>query len=165
VSFLIDEPHSIPESQFSASEGEDEEEPTRDARASRPIIDRLTLSRSNSAAEATSGSMAFHAPSAGAHPGFRVPSLIRRATSNLSAKGSTTGSTNSSGNTTPVEGPQGVRRGGSGKSNIHYQAREAERRAALEKSDKRRRESIRKKAVKASRRGLSVLGNLDSGFE
>ncbi|KAF2493462.1 hypothetical protein BU16DRAFT_583558 [Lophium mytilinum] len=164
VSFLIDEPHSIPESQFSASESEDEEDTTRDTRTSRPIIDRLTLSRSNSAAEATSGAMAFHAPTTGSHPGFRVPSLIRRATSNLSAKGSTLSSTTSSGASTPVEAPQGVRRGGSGKSNIHYQAREAERRTALEKSDKRRRESIRKKAVKG-RRGLSALAGLDSGFE
>ncbi|KAF2812453.1 uncharacterized protein BDZ99DRAFT_413190 [Mytilinidion resinicola] len=164
VSFLIDEPHSIPESQFSASESEGEEDTTQDTRTSRPIIDRLTLSRSNSAAEATSGAMAFHAPATGSHPGFRVPSLIRRAASNLSAKSSTLSSTTSSGASTPVEAPQGVRRGGSGKSNIHYQAREAERRAALEKSDKRRRESIRKKAVKG-RRGLSALAGLDSGFE
>ena len=59
-----------------------------------------------------------------------------------------------------------MRRGGSGKSNIHYQAREAERRAALEKAEERRREKVRKRVVKGSSR--SVLGVLevgDGGFE
>lgn len=169
VSFLIDEPHAIPESQFSASESEDEDNRARHAPAHRAIIDRLSLSREtssiNSSAE-SSGALAFHAPSAVSHqPGFRVPSLIRRATSNLSAKTSTTNSTTSSGTTAPVEGT-GVRRGGSGKSNIHYQAREAERRAALEKAEERRREKVRKRVVKGSSRSvLGVLGVGDGGFE
>ena len=157
----------IPESQFSVSESEDEDGGARHAPAHRAIIDRLSLSREtsaiNSSAESSSA-LAFHAPSAVPHqPGFRVPSLIRRATSNLSAKTSTN-STTSSG-TTPVEGT-GVRRGGSGKSNIHYQAREAERRAALEKAEERRREKVRKRVVQGSSR--SVLGVLevgDGGFE
>ena len=168
VSFLIDEPHVIPESQFSVSESEDEDDGARHAPAHRAIIDRLSLSRETSAINSSaksSGALAFHAPSAVSHqPGFRVPSLIRRATSNLSAKTSTTNST-SSGTTTPVEGT-GVRRGGSGKSNIHYQAREAERRAALEKAEERRREKVRKRVVKGSSRSvLGVLGVGDGGFE
>lgn len=169
VSFLIDEPHAIPESQFSVSESEDEDDGARHAPAHRAIIDRLSLSRETSAINSSaesSGALAFHAPSAVSHqPGFRVPSLIRRATSNLSAKTSTTNSTTSSGTTTPVEGT-GVRRGGSGKSNIHYQAREAERRAALEKAEERRREKVRKRVVKGSSRSvLGVLGVGDGGFE
>ncbi|OCK77670.1 hypothetical protein K432DRAFT_333475 [Lepidopterella palustris CBS 459.81] len=166
VSFLIDEPQYISESQISLSESSDEEESPRHVATRKPIIDRLTLSRSASAASAdanTSGVLAFHA-STGAHqPGFRVPSLIRRATSNLSSKSSITTSGSSSGSNAPADAA-GVRRGGSGRSNIHYQAREAERRAALEKADERRRESIRKKVVKG-RNGRSVLGLLDGGFE
>jgi mediator of replication checkpoint protein 1 len=169
VSFLIDEPHAIPESQFSVSESEDEDDGARHAPAHRAIIDRLSLSRETSSINSnakSSGALAFYAPSAVSHqPGFRVPSLIRRATSNLSAKTSTINSTTSSGTTTPVEGT-GVRRGGSGKSNIHYQAREAERRAALEKAEERRREKVRKRVVKGSSRSvLGVLGAGDGGFE
>ncbi|OCL06915.1 hypothetical protein AOQ84DRAFT_223366 [Glonium stellatum] len=171
VSFLIDEPHTIPESQFSASESEDEDHETDGAKHApvhRTIVDRLSLSRKASTTNPStesSGALAFHAPSAGSHqPGFRVPGLIRRVASNLSAKTSTN-STTSSGTTTPIEAT-GVRRGGSGKSNIHYQAREAERRAALEKAEERRREKVRKRIVKGSSRSvLGVLGVGDEGFE
>ncbi|KAF2193804.1 hypothetical protein K469DRAFT_551309 [Zopfia rhizophila CBS 207.26] len=162
VSELLDDPHFVPESQYSEPESEDEASIPVKPVSRKPIIDRLSLSRTasiGSNADAASN-MAFHAPSAGAHqPGFRVPSLIRRATSNFS----TTTSASSSGANTPVEG-SGVRRGGTGRSNIHAQAREAERRAALEKSEARRKASLKKK-VGAARGKRSVLGCLDGGFE
>ncbi|KAF2116201.1 MRC1-like domain-containing protein [Lophiotrema nucula] len=160
ISELVEDPRMIiPDSQVSDSDSELEitDAPIKPTR--KPVIDRLTLSRTSILSESSSGNLAFHAPTSGAHqPGFKVPSLIRRATSNLSAASSTT----NSGASTPIEGA--VRRGGTGKSNIHAQAREAERRALLEKSDKRRKDSLKKMVGKA-RGKRSVLGGLDGGFE
>lgn len=160
VSELLDDPRiQVPDSQIYDSDSELEIEPPEPV-SRKPVIDRLTLSRENSLrSDATeSGNMAFHTASAGAIPGFRIPSLVRRATSNLSAV-----STGSSGTNTPVEG-SGVRRGGTGRSNIHAQAREAERRAALDKAEKKRTADLKKKLGKA-RNQRSVLSNLGGGFE
>lgn len=84
---------------------------------------------------------------------------MRRATTNLSTTSNT-----STGTTTPTGG-EGVRRGGSKKSNIHYQAREAERRKVVDASDKRRKEEVRKSVLTKGRQ--SVLGSFGrtSGFE
>ncbi|KAI8935300.1 hypothetical protein NX059_007888 [Plenodomus lindquistii] len=161
VSELLDDPRVIiPDSQFSDSE--DDDTPARIA-GRKPIVDRLSLSR-QSTMEGTVGgdaNMAFHAPSRSTTvPGFRVPSLIRQATSNLS-----TTSQKSSGASTPTEG---VRRGGTGKSNIHAQAREAERRALLERKEGKRKEALRKKVEGGRKRAggmRSVLGDLGGGFE
>jgi mediator of replication checkpoint protein 1 len=161
VSELLEDPRvMVPDSQFSDSDSELEIEPPISA-AQKQVVDRLSMARAAVAsAEATAdGHLAFHAPSAGSNiPGFRVPALVRRATSNLSAV-----STGTSGTATPVEG-SGVRRGGTGRSNIHAQAREAERRAALEKVEKKRKESLKKKVGKAQGK-RSILRCLDGGFE
>jgi mediator of replication checkpoint protein 1 len=162
VSELLDDPRiMVPDSQFSESE-DDEDSPAPNAMR-KPIVDRLTLSRTPSISETTAegGSLAFHAPARSSNaPGFRIPSLIRQATSNLSA---TSDSRKSSGASTPAET---VRRGGTGKSNIHAQAREAERRKVLDKKEIKRKEALRKK-VSAGRKGgmRSVLGDLAGGFE
>jgi mediator of replication checkpoint protein 1 len=149
----------VPDSQYSDSDSELEIVPS-ETTSRKPIIDRLSMSRTASNSEsAVDSNLAFVAPAAGVHqPGFRVPSLVRRATSNLSAV-----STSTSGVSTPVEGTV-VRRGGTGRSNIHAQAREAERRAALEKVEKKRKETLKKKVGKA-RGQRSVLRCLDGGFE
>ncbi|CAO2655903.1 Nn.00g047060.m01.CDS01 [Neocucurbitaria sp. VM-36] len=164
VSELLEDPRIIvPDSQYSESE-DDDESPVQNAASRKPIVDRLTLSRTPSISEAigADATMAFHAPSrASAAPGFRVPSLIRRATSNLSTTSQT-----SSGANTPTE--SAVRRGGTGRSNIHAQAREAERRALLEKKDGKRKEALRKKVEGGRKRAggmRSVLGDLGGGFE
>lgn len=159
VSELLDDPHiMVPDSQFSESESENEAAITKPT-SRKPIIDRLTLSRTASMESESNaaGNLAFHAPSAGTGPGFRVPSLLRRATSNFSAV-----STTSSGRDTPTEGA--VRRGGTGRSNIHAQAREAERRAVLEKVEMKRKDSMKKKVRKAKGQ-RSILKDLGGGFE
>jgi mediator of replication checkpoint protein 1 len=158
---LLEDPRiMVPDSQFSESEEEDDVDDSQTRAATRkPIVDRLTLSRTSTVSEAEGSNLAFHAPSRGSNaPGFRVPSLIRQATSNLSA---TSDSHKSS--SVPAES---VRRGGTGKSNIHAQAREAERRTVLEKKDKKRKEALKKK-VSAGRKGgmRSVLGDMSGGFE
>ncbi|KAF2020921.1 hypothetical protein BU24DRAFT_11004 [Aaosphaeria arxii CBS 175.79] len=161
VSELLDDPRDvIPETQPYDSDSDIEIEPPVKAASRKPIIDRLTLSRTTIEVSdaAAGGHMAFVSASGGTLPGFRVPSLIRRATSNLS-----TASSGSSGTTTPVEGG-GVRRGGTGRSNIHAQAREAERRAALDKVEKKRKDELKKKVSRAKNQ-RSVLASLGGGFE
>ncbi|KAH7396657.1 MRC1-like domain-containing protein [Phaeosphaeria sp. MPI-PUGE-AT-0046c] len=163
VSELLDDPRIIvPDSQYSDSEGEDES-PMPAVASRKPIVDRLSLSRTSSISEAAadSGNLAFHAPSRNSTvPGFRVPSLIRQATSNLSASSE---SRKSSGAGTPSET---VRRGGTGKSNIHAQAREAERRHLLDKKESKRKEALKKKVSAGRKAGMrSVLGDLAGGFE
>ncbi len=164
VSELLEDPRIIvPDSQY--SESEDEEVDSVPKAASRKtIVDRLSLSRTPTMESVADSNMAFHAPSrANAAPGFRVPSLIRRATSNMSTASESRGS---SGTNTPTE--SAVRRGGTGRSNIHAQAREAERLALLEKKDGKRKAALRKKVEGGRKRAggiRSVLGDLGGGFE
>ncbi|KAF1945310.1 hypothetical protein EJ02DRAFT_369648 [Clathrospora elynae] len=162
VSELLDDPRIIiPDSQFEDND-EDYGEAPPGAEKRAPIIDRLTLSRTSSISEAAGEdtNLAFHAPSrAAAAPGFRVPSLIRQATSNLSI-------TSERSATTSASKESGVRRGGTGKSNIHAQAREAERRELLEKKEGKRKAALRKKVEGGQKRGMrSVLSDLGGGFE
>ena len=161
VSELLDDPRIVvPDSQFSSDEEEGDDEPVRATR--KPVVDRLTLSRQSTfeASDADSG-FAFHAPSrTSTGSSFRVPSLMRQATSNLS----TTSERSSSGQAKAAD--SGVRRGGTGRSNIHAQAREAERRAVLEKKESRRKEALKRKVDVGRKSGMrSVLGDLGGGFE
>ncbi|OMP84895.1 Mediator of replication checkpoint protein 1 [Diplodia seriata] len=156
-------------------------------RTAAPIVDRLTLSRSASAASSTTTTsttteqqqtsakpLAFAGPATtGVLHGFKVPSLLRRATTNLSTTSTTSNNSSSSTTTTSnnnnnsnaaaasAADQAGLRRGGSKKSNIHYQAREAERKKAVVAVEARREEGLRKKVVKG--RGRSVLGALGGG--
>lgn len=182
LSFLIDEPDTIPESQYSDMEEEEESMPPplrRESTSSRSVVNRLhgplaELSTSNvnvaanrSGAADDGVNMAFHGSEKSA-PTFKVPSLMRRAT-NLSTTSSAS-SVSNSGTTTPtgVEVGGGVKRGGSKKSNIHYQAREAERRKLVEEAERRRRDGVKKK-VTGRGVGGSILGRLAGvgrgGFE
>jgi mediator of replication checkpoint protein 1 len=180
VSFLIDEP-LVPDSQISGSESGsdheedygDDQEQTRRVRqefssttilgnARSCVVNRLSVVRTDE--EATeSGPLAFHSAASNSLSGFKVPSLLRRATTNLS----NTSSTASSGTTTPApSADNGVRRGGSKKSNIHYQAREAERKKIVDASERRRKEQVKRSVIGKGRQ--SVLGAFRSkglGFE
>ncbi|CAI6314881.1 unnamed protein product [Periconia digitata] len=165
----------VPDSQY-MSDDSDDDATNNDAFASRrptTIIDRLSLSRSSttlSESNTTTGAnptvagqtMAFASTTTTMHGGFRVPSLTRRATSNFSTVSERSSSSSSTVATAAVGG---VRRGATGKSNIHAQAREAERRAVLEKAEGKRKEVLKKKVGRA--RGVrSMLGGLgDGGFE
>jgi mediator of replication checkpoint protein 1 len=161
VSELLDDPRvMVPDSQFSSDEEEGDDEPVRATR--KPVVDRLTLSRQSTLETSSADSgFAFHAPSrTSTGASFRVPSLMRQATSNLS----TTSERSSSGQGKAAD--SGVRRGGTGRSNIHAQAREAERRAVLEKKESRRKEALKRKVDVGRKSGMrSVLGDLGGGFE
>lgn len=184
ISFLLEEPHmQVPDSQVSDASDDDLEIEDGDRlphmrqtrndgngpsvltvlRAS--VVNRLTLSRQNSLAQdedtQTSGPVAFHTPTSNGGT-FKVPSLLRRATTNLSNASSNEGS-----RTTTPSNENAVRMGRSKKSNIHFQAREAERMKKVREADMRRKEGIRKSVTGKAR--VSVLGNSlggrNTGFE
>ncbi|KAK5114586.1 hypothetical protein LTR85_010163 [Meristemomyces frigidus] len=123
------------------------------------VVDRLRLKRGSSTSESAPGQRTAWA--AAATGGFKAPSLLRRATTNM-----TSASTNDRGVTTPVhlarEGSgSGVKMGGSKKSSLAYQARAEERRAIVDASAKRREENtariagLRRKSSQALGMGLT----------
>lgn len=160
VAELLEDPRDVvPDSQYiSLSDSDDESSTTTIVRQERVVTNRLSRTPSLATEASSTSNMAFQAPSAAGVGGFRVPSLIRRATSNLSVASER--STSSTGRSS--EG--GVRLGGTGRSNIHAQAREAERRAVLDKVEGKRKEALKKKAGQA-RGKRSVLSRLGGGFE
>ncbi|KAJ9667723.1 hypothetical protein H2201_002258 [Coniosporium apollinis] len=135
--------------------------PPSPPKAPRPsFINRLSLlTTTTTTTTSTTGPLAFHAPTPTHRPGFRVPSLLRQATSNQSLASATSVT---SGRNTPVAAESTVRRGGTKKSNIHYQAREAERKAKLEEGEKRRAGEV-ERAVRRAREGRGVLAVLENG--
>ncbi|KAK7542113.1 MRC1-like domain-containing protein [Phyllosticta citribraziliensis] len=183
VSSLIDDP-SVQETDVSDSDsdaGDDEPSKTTAAptnggsdagsmasrRTVRPIVDRLSLSRSSTAATSdTSQPLAFHAPASSTHrPGFRVPTLLRRATTNLSTTSTTSDASSGSGSAAAAASAE-VRRGGNKKSSIHYQSREAERKKVVEAAERKRKEGLRKRVGVGRKSGLAgYLGAGSGGFE
>jgi mediator of replication checkpoint protein 1 len=180
VSFLIDEP-LVPDSQVSGSEvgsdheddyGDDNVERTANVRhevsvttvlgnARASVVNRLSIVHTHEE-NTGSGPLAFHSAVSNSLSGFKVPGLLRRATTNLS-----TTSTTSSDSATSTTGPENsVRRGGSKKSNIHYQAREAERKKIVEASERRRKEEVKRSVIGKGRQSvLGVFGSKGRGFE
>ena len=177
VSFLIEEPDAMPPPHLDSSdEGEDgpegQPEPEIDCdpfassrrRRTNPVIDRISLKRAESANTTTTNTtrLAFHNdPASGAAPmGFRVPSLLRRATAQVADDnhGVTTASTERAAGGGEKEGF--LRRGGSKRSSINYCAREVVRRKVLREGERKRNEG-RMRA--AGERG-GVLGALGGGM-
>lgn len=163
VSFLIEEPdalrpHFQPGSSPRSSDNESTEHhrvPFASRRRINPVIDRLSLKRteSNKTASITSR-LAFHDPSSSSAPGeFRVPSLLRRATTSQLPNGTdehgiskgTAGTERAAGG-----GEKGdiIRRGGSRKNSIGYFARERERGTGrVQEAERRRSEGLRKMSI------------------
>lgn len=173
VSFLIEEPNAlslqiIPSSSPHSSENEGaslQRDSFMSRRRNNPIIDRLSLKRAESISNVTSttSKLAFQAPLVGSEAGtFRVPSLLRRATTGqLHGNGadengisvSTAGTERAAGG---GEKPDFIKRGGSRKSSIGYFAsRERERGAGLKEAERRRRDGLKKMGM--SRVGLGEL--------
>lgn len=94
------------------------------------VVDRLSLKRAASTTDSAHGRTAWAAPVGGA---FKVPSLLRRATTNTGSneRGVTTSNGLSRENS-------GVKNGGTKKSSLAYQARAEERKAIVEAGAKRR---------------------------
>ena len=171
VSFLIEEPGSInvaPDPSSSASEDEAHHSEPRGSNPRRrpnpnPIIDRLSLKRAESASTSSSSRLAFHDPSSNSTiGGFKVPSLLRRATtSSLSANAADANGISTAAATERAAGggEKGdfVRRGGTKRSSVNYFSREAEKRGVIEGVERRRKEE-REREARKRRSGLGSLG-------
>ncbi|PTD03083.1 hypothetical protein FCULG_00009783 [Fusarium culmorum] len=166
LSSLLDDPHgSIIPATEAGSDSEGEEEAHGQARSDKEndgsnsrrgrvvVVDRISLKRNNSSNTSTSR-LAFATASSSS---FKVPALLRRATTNSYASG--TASTSSPGPSTPASGFGGeakIKKGASKKSGVQAFARDSERLAKLEQNERRREE----RKVKGAERRLGVVGGL-----
>lgn len=101
-----DKPSARPS--YAARRTNSEPKPNTSSKSKTAVIDRLSLLRTRtSSLSSTSNSsrLAFHAPASGPNSGFRVPALLRRATTNSSI--------NSSGSSTNTSGGFGTERSAS----------------------------------------------------
>ena len=121
-----------------ASQRLESADPTRKA-----VIDRMALKRGNSSSTSTSNAsdsstrLAFQAPSRASSGGFKVPSLLRRATTNASTTSNE--NTDRSAGGMGMGGKDVVKMGGGKKSSVNYHVREQERKAKVEKLENERR--------------------------
>ena len=159
LSFVVDDPHIVPDSQLSDTDDvlnaaiHNSEE-----QAGKHFVDRISLSRSSTCASDCSSRLAFHTTDSAASSGTRVPSLLRRATAGMEIDGTKTKSS-----AAKAKESETIRRGGSKKSSINYQVREAERRSLLEAADKQKKAGM-KSVVKSRRSVLSII-NAATAFE
>ncbi|RPA98586.1 hypothetical protein L873DRAFT_1790175 [Choiromyces venosus 120613-1] len=129
------------------------------------VIDRVAASRSNSAAS-ESAKMAFQQSTTETQ--FRVPSLLRRATTNMSSasgdsqgssSGTSSSATTSSAGKSMDGGSSSIKRGGKASSSINFHQRE-QIRAKVENERELKRKQERKKQGQERQ---SVLGMLTKG--
>ena len=166
LSNLLEEPHGsvIPATEAgSDSEGEEnpastpsDKENQNPRRTNLAVVDRISLKRNSSSMSTTSTSTRLAFTAAASTTAFKVPALLRRATTNSLKSGSTA----SSGTSTPTGGfgEEGgkIRKTASKKSGINAFARDSERQARLHQSERRREE----RKIKGAERRMGVVGGL-----
>lgn len=132
------------------------------------VVDRLSLKRAGSSSSHSSGRSAWSTASGA---GGKVPSLLRKATSNLSAAGSTNDRGVSFSNGSANANERGVSTGSAGgsgrsqKSSLAYQARAEERKAIVERAERKRAEGRQKVAELRRRQGGSLVGGAFGSVE
>jgi mediator of replication checkpoint protein 1 len=167
LSDLLEEPHgSVIPATEAGSDSEDEEGASSQARSDKEndgsnarrgrvaIVDRISLKR-NSSSNVSTSRLAFATASSSS---FKVPALLRRATTNSFVSG-TASTTTSSALSTQASGfgEEGkIKKGASKKSGVHAFARDSERRAKLEQNERKREE----RKVKGAERRIGVVGGL-----
>ncbi|KAM0152484.1 hypothetical protein ACHAQE_008055 [Botrytis cinerea] len=175
LSSLIEDPHAMVTSTNFESDSDDDLEieggPEQETQKNRDpfairrtgtsIIDRIQLKReSSSNVAANNERLAFAAPSS--QPGHRVVPLLRKATTNssiLSGTSSTGVSIGMSATERMAGGKDegsGIRRGGGKHSGVNSFVRESERKAVMEKKEKRR-EQKKFKGVESRRKAVGGL--------
>ncbi|CAD6444708.1 53f57c62-948c-49d7-a962-fad5afff87cf [Sclerotinia trifoliorum] len=175
LSSLIEDPHAMVTSTNFESDSDDDLEieggpeqgsqknrdPFALRRTGTSIIDRIQLKReSSSNVAANKERLAFAAPSS--QPGHRVVPLLRKATTNssiLSGTSSTGVSTGMSATERMAGGKDegsSIRRGGGKHSGVNSFVRESERKAMMEKKEKRR-EQKKFKGVESRRKAVGGL--------
>lgn len=174
VSLLIEQPgalsHPTQPSSSPPSSDNENSHTARESFASRrrtnPVIDRLSLKRAESNT-ASSSRLAFHDPTSAALGVFRVPSLLRRATTSQLASGGADKHGISTGTAATERAAGGgekgdfVKRGGSRKSSIGYFAREKERLNWMQEADRNRREGLRKLSLDSLGLGRLAGGSFE----
>ncbi|KAJ4396461.1 hypothetical protein N0V93_000680 [Gnomoniopsis smithogilvyi] len=177
LSNLLDDPSSntvISATDFSSaseSEGEDsssnkENALPRNPRRGGPVVDRISLKRqgsSNTSSTTGGGRMAFAAPSNSAsNGGFKVPALLRKATTNslISTGSSAAGSAPGNGSGGGFGDEAKIKKNAGKRSGISYLARETDRRAKMVEVEKRREE---RKFKMVEGRGKAVGGLFGKG--
>ena len=168
LSNLLEEPEAsvIPATE-AGSDSEDEQTSARNdkenrspnSRRSRGVVDRISLKRTNSNPSTNSNKLAFAAPATGNNT-FRIPSLLRRATTNSSMLSTST----SSGGTGGTMGSAGgfgeeakIKKGAGKRSGVMSRATpENDGKARIQESERRREE----KKMKGAERRIGVVGGL-----
>jgi mediator of replication checkpoint protein 1 len=191
LSFICDETVMVPATQIYSSDHEEDETDNEDIE----IAGSLTISRSDttdsldsiassrsanlnivnrlirrqSSLEMANSNQPLAFVAAGAQHSFKPPSLLRRATGLSTVSNSSNGSKSGSSkeNVATTNGSNGSTKfGGSKKSNMHYQAKEAERRKLFEVVEAKKKKELQTLAAK----GKSILGSWgnrggNGGFE
>lgn len=164
LSNLLEEPQGsvIPATEVGSDSEEDvpstarsDKENHHPRRSHVAVVDRISLKRTSSAMSSTTSVTRLAFASASVSTSFKVPALLRRATTNSLASGASS----SSGSSTPTSGfgDEGkIKKTASKKSGINAFARDSERRARLQQSEKRREE----KKVRGAERRVGVVGGL-----
>lgn len=154
------------------SDSEDEERPSsarsdKENRAPNPrrtgssVVDRISLKRNPSSNLSTSSSSRLAFAAQASSSSFKVPALLRRATTNSFMS---TGSTSSSSSGTPTGGHSAggfgedakIKKAAGKRSGINAFARENERRAKIQESERRR----EAKKIKGAERRVGMVGGL-----
>jgi mediator of replication checkpoint protein 1 len=180
LSSLLEEPNTsiIPATEVgSDSEADDESRPST-ARSNKEnrspgkanprrtrhpaVVDRISLKRASSSNLSNTSRLAFAANS-GSNSSFKVPALLRRATTNSLKSTSSTASGSSGANNANGNGSGGgfgegskIKKSAGKKSGVSYLARETERRAAITENEKRR----EAKKWKGAERRVQAVGGL-----
>ena len=170
VSFLIEDSNIAPLAALDSSDIEEGGEGTNPRRTStdkKPVVDRISLAHASSSLSSVgnNGRLAFQAPASANAPGFKVPSLLRRATNSSSLKANEDRhgiSTTTAATERAAGGEKGdfIRKGRGKRSSVMSFAREVERRKVLDNVE-RRREAGREK-VRGAAKGLAALVPQDS---
>ncbi|KAM0344618.1 hypothetical protein ACHAPU_007392 [Fusarium lateritium] len=167
LSNLLEEPHGsvIPATEAGSGSEDEEGDPSQERsdkenngpnprRGRVAIVDRISLKR-NSSSNVSTGRLAFASAS---NSSFKVPALLRRATTNSFVSGSAS-TASSSAPSTQANGfgeETKIKKGASKKSGVHAFARDSERRAKLEQNERKREE----RKVKGAERRIGVVGGL-----
>lgn len=177
LSNLLDEPSSntiISATEFGSDSEDDDDSSSnkenaspRNPRRGGPVVDRISLKRQSSSNVSSTGTggarMAFAAPSSSSSNGvFKVPALLRKATTNslISNGSSSGGSAGGNGNGGGFGEEAKIKKNAGKRSGISYLARETDRRAKMIEVEKRR-EQRKFKAVEG--RGKAVGGLFGKG--
>ncbi|WYZ41737.1 hypothetical protein EsH8_V_000632 [Colletotrichum jinshuiense] len=144
--------------------------PRRTTSSRHQVVDRMALKRQSSSMSTTSSKLAYAMPNATASASagsFKVPALLRRATTNSSVLSSVSSISGGSANAPPSLSARGafgddgkIKKNASKRSGVSALARENERRAAIQENEKRREA---RKWKGAERRANAVNGLFGSG--